>query len=113
MRILQRRSAYLALLLILACSLLGGLHGAPGRAVAAASDADLQDSLRLFTRVLSAVEANYADPVNVDKAIYNGAIPGMLRTLDPHSNFFDPKLYQLMREDTAGRYYGVDRKSVV
>ena len=37
------------------------------------------------------VEQNYADPVNPDKAIYNGAIPGMLHVLDPHSNFFDPK----------------------
>ena len=29
--------------------------------------------------------------MNPDKAIYNGAIPGMLHVLDPHSNFFDPK----------------------
>ena len=39
------------------------------------------------------VEQNYAEPVSPDKAIYNGAIPGMLRVLDPHSNFFDPKSY--------------------
>ena len=29
----------------------------------------------------------------------NGAIPGMLHTLDPHSNFFDPKAYAAMRDD--------------
>ena len=40
------------------------------------------------------VEQNFADQVKPDKAIYKGAIPGMLRTLDPHSNFFDPKDYQ-------------------
>ena len=31
----------------------------------------------------------------------------MLRTLDPHSNFFDPKDFQLLREDQRGHYYGV------
>src|SRR6202021_1565068 len=53
---------------------------------------------------------NYAEPINGDKAdtaIYDGAIPGMLRVLDPHSNFYDPKAYAKMREDQRGRYYGV------
>src|SRR5207237_1458884 len=31
----------------------------------------------------------------------------MLRTLDPHSNFFDPRDFQLLREDQKGHYYGV------
>jgi carboxyl-terminal processing protease len=65
------------------------------------------ENLKKFTDVYSLVEQNYAEPVNVDKAIYNGAIPGMLRVLDPHSNFFDPKAYRLMREEQRGRYYGV------
>jgi carboxyl-terminal processing protease len=30
--------------------------------------------------------------VDSDKAVY-GAIDGMLRTLDPHSKFFDPKAF--------------------
>jgi carboxyl-terminal processing protease len=53
------------------------------------------------------VEQNFADPVDPDKSIYNGAIPGMLRTLDPHSNFFDPKAFQLLKEDQKGHYFGV------
>ncbi len=56
------------------------------------------------------VEQNYAEPINGDKAdtaIYDGAIPGMLRVLDPHSNFYDPKAYARMREEQHGRYYGV------
>ena len=53
------------------------------------------------------VEQNYAGTVNPDKAIYNGAIPGMLHVLDPHSNFFDPKSYSLLREEQSGKYYGV------
>jgi len=67
----------------------------------------VRESLKQFTEVYSVVEQNYAEPVNADKAIYNGAIPGMLHVLDPHSNFFDPKAYALLREDQRGKYYGV------
>ncbi len=70
-------------------------------------DSDVSDSLKQFTQVYDVVEQNYAEPVNPDKAIYNGAIPGMLHVLDPHSNFFDPKSYSLLREDQRGKYYGV------
>jgi carboxyl-terminal processing protease len=76
-------------------------------AAAPGGDSDVRDSLRQFADVYSLVEQNYAEPVNADKAIYNGAIPGMLHVLDPHSNFFDPKSYALLREDQRGKYYGV------
>jgi carboxyl-terminal processing protease len=87
-------------------ALLGGLYGQPVRATPSGSD-DFQDSVKQFTRVLSVVQRDYADPVDVDKAIYDGAIPGMLHSLDPHSNFFDPKQYALFREEQQGKYYGV------
>ena len=103
----ERRLYLSACLVVVGCALLGGWFGGPSRAASATADADIENSLRLFTKVLNAVETNYADPVNEDKAIYNGAIPGMLRTLDPHSNFFDPKTFSLLREEQQGRYYGV------
>src|SRR5207302_10917477 len=68
---------------------------------------EIPDNLKSFTQIYSLVEDNYADPVSPDKAIYNGAIPGMLHVLDPHSNFMDPKAYALLREDQRGKYYGV------
>jgi len=83
------------------------------RKVGAQSSADesqLRDNLKSFTNVYALVEQNYAEPINgekADTAIYDGAIPGMLRVLDPHSNFYDPKAYARMREDQHGRYYGV------
>jgi carboxyl-terminal processing protease len=70
-------------------------------------DGDVRESLRSFTDVYDVVQQNYAEPVSPDKAIYNGAIPGMLRVLDPHSNFFDPKSYAALREEQRGKYYGV------
>ncbi len=71
------------------------------------SDSDVRESLKQFTQVYETIEQNYADPVNPDKTIYNGAIPSMLHQLDPHSNFFDPKSYSALREEQRGKYYGV------
>ena len=89
-----------------ASALLGGLYGPTVRATTDSSN-DLQDSVKNFSNVLAVVQQNYADKVSVDKAIYDGAIPGMLHVLDPHSNFFDPQQYSQFREEQEGRYYGV------
>jgi carboxyl-terminal processing protease len=102
----SRRGIILLTAVLAISALLGGWFGPTVRATAAGSS-DMQDSVKSFTRVLSIVERNYADPVDVDKAIYDGAIPGMLRVLDPHSNFFDPRQYALFREEQQGKYYGV------
>jgi carboxyl-terminal processing protease len=102
----SRRGIILLTAVLAISALLGGWFGPTVRATAA-SGSDMQDSVKSFTRVLSIVERNYADPVDVDKAIYDGAIPGMLRVLDPHSNFFDPRQYALFREEQQGKYYGV------
>lgn len=101
------RSLVLVFAVILACGGLGALFGQRVGNGAPSSDADVQDSMREFTQVYNVVEQNYAETVSPDKAIYNGAIPGMLRVLDPHSNFFDPKSYSLLREEQRGKYYGV------
>jgi len=102
----SRRGIILLTAVLAISALLGGWFGPTVRATAAGSS-DMQDSVKSFTRVLSIVERNYADPVDVDKAIYDGAIPGMLRVLDPHSNFFNPHQYALFREEQQGKYYGV------
>ncbi|HEY7098310.1 MAG TPA: S41 family peptidase [Terriglobales bacterium] len=104
----SRRSLFLVVFILLMCGFLGMLFGQKLNPAASTSgDTDVRESLRQFAQVYDVVEQNYADPVNADKAIYNGAIPGMLHVLDPHSNFFDPKQYALLREDQRGKYYGV------
>ncbi|MDP9171173.1 MAG: S41 family peptidase [Acidobacteriota bacterium] len=109
----KRRSFFFIPLLVLICALLGGLYGPKVQvASAASSDDDVKTSVQQFTRVYSTVEQNFADPVSADKAIYKGAIPGMLRTLDPHSNFFDPKDFEGLREEQRGHYYGVGMQVV-
>ena len=104
----SRRTLYLAVFVLVTCGFLGMVFGQKiNPAAAPGGDSDVRDSLRQFADVYSLVEQNYAEPVNADKAIYNGAIPGMLHVLDPHSSFFDPKSYALLREDQRGKYYGV------
>src|SRR5450755_2201810 len=103
----SRRSLYVIVLFLATCGFLGVLFAQKNPSVAPSSDNDVRDSLKSFTQVYSIVEENYAEPVDPDKAIYDGAIPGMLHVLDPHSNFFDPKAYSLLKEDQRGKYYGV------
>jgi carboxyl-terminal processing protease len=95
---------------IILCSVAGGIFGPGLRGVSAASsglEEELKASSKLFTSVYALVEDNFAEKVTADKGIYKGAIPGMLRTLDPHSNFFDPKDFQSLRDDQQGHYFGV------
>jgi carboxyl-terminal processing protease len=102
----ERGGALLVLGVLFFSAILGGLYGPPVRATPSGVS-DLQTSIRSFTRVLSVVQQNYAVPVDTDHAIYDGAIPGMLRVLDPHSSFFDPRQYALIRENQRGKYFGV------
>ncbi len=105
------RRVLIALVLFLGISALAGSFISQKVDAQSASDEPvLRDSLHAFTDVYAIVEQNYADHLDadhVDKAIYDGAIPGMLHTLDPHSNFYDPKAFANMREEQHGRYYGV------
>ncbi len=103
----SRLSVLFVILVMLVCGSLGALFGQRLGSAPPASDDEIRENLRVFTQVYNVVEQNYAEPVIADKAIYNGAIPGMLRVLDPHSNFFDPKSYSLLKEDQRGKYYGV------
>src|SRR5882672_90153 len=102
----ERRGLVIVLGVLLLSAVLGGIYGPNVRATTASAD-DYQTAVREFTRVLDVVQNNYADNVDVDKAVYQGAIPGMLRMLDPHSSFFDAKQFTLLREDQRGKYYGI------
>ncbi len=67
-------------------------------ASASAFGQDLETEIRNFTEVYAAVEREAADPVDPAKAIYDGAIPAMLRPLDPHSVFFDPDQFEQLQK---------------
>lgn len=67
---------------------------------------DRYEYLELFNRVLQFVKANYVDEVKM-KTLVEGAIKGMLETLDPHSNFLPPDVYKDMQIDTSGKFGGL------
>jgi carboxyl-terminal processing protease len=105
-----RRALFTVVLFFSVCAAVGSLLQRRVGAQSSQDESQLRDSLKSFTNVYALVEQNYAEPIQGDKAdaaIYDGAIPGMLRILDPHSSFYDPKAYAKMREDQHGRYYGV------
>jgi carboxyl-terminal processing protease len=105
-----RRALFTLILFFAVCAVVGSVLQRKVGAQSSEDESQIRDSLKSFTNVYALVEQNYAEPIQGDKAdiaIYDGAIPGMLRTLDPHSNFYDPKAYAKMREDQRGHYYGV------
>src|SRR5258708_36895654 len=105
----QNRRGFVVIFTVLAASAVcGWIYGPSVRATSTSAE-DTQSSVREFTTVLDVVQSNYAEAVDVDKEVYQGAIPGMLRVLDPHSNFFDARQFALLREDQRGKYYVVGR----
>ena len=61
-------------------------------------DESLDAQLQRFLDVYSVVEANNADPIDPKAVFYDGVLPGMMRTLDPHSSFLNPDQYESLRE---------------
>lgn len=70
-------------------------------AAAMAAD-DLDSEMKSITQTYALVEQNAAEPISSEQAFYQGAIPGLLRRLDPHSIFFDPGQFeQLQKLETS------------
>jgi carboxyl-terminal processing protease len=79
--------------------------GALGSSLLARQD-EVAQQYRIFTSALDAVSKEYVDELPPERLVY-GAIDGMLKQLDPHSSFFDPRSYRQLRERQHGSYYGL------
>jgi carboxyl-terminal processing protease len=64
------------------------------------------EELKTFSEVLTQVQRNYVDETKV-KDLVQGAIRGMLSTLDPHSAYMTPEMYKEMQVETKGEFGGV------
>src|SRR6516225_10218111 len=69
-----------------------------GSAVAADSVDDLAKELKKLVDVFSIADREAADAASPDALFYQGAIPGMLKVLDPHSIFFDPGQFEQLKQ---------------
>jgi len=90
---------------VLAVALSAVAGGVLGSNLLARQD-EVSQQYKIFTAALNAIEREYVDTVPSDRLVY-GAIDGMLKTLDPHSSFFDPRSYRQLRERQQGTYFGL------
>ncbi len=67
---------------------------------------DAYDNIEAFANVLTIVQKHYVDEVPTDQLI-DGAINGMLTSLDPHSAYLTPELYKELQVDTRGSFGGL------
>jgi len=74
-----------------------------GRSIAAV---ETYDKLKVFAEVLSQLEKNYVEPVDSTKLV-DGALQGMVNTLDPHSAYMPPDVYKEIQVDTKGEFGGL------
>jgi len=64
------------------------------------------ESLKVFSEVLSLIEATYVEKVS-SKNLIEGAIHGLVKTLDPHTSYLPPDAYQEMKVQTSGKFGGL------
>lgn len=70
------------------------------------SNEDIYKELELFGDAITTVEANYVEETKPKDMIY-GALKGMLRSLDMHSDFLTPQQYEDIKVDTGGEFGGI------
>lgn len=90
--------------LLLACVALVCIGNFPG--VSGGGDDDLSASVKLFTRAVALGRQNFVEEVDSKSLIY-GALKGMIGSLDDHSQFMDPEMFQEMQVDTEGKFGGL------
>lgn len=81
---------------------------APRRARSRAATDAAADLEQDFSQALSIIEDNYVDGKKLDyNNVFKSSIIGMLRTLDPHSNYFDRDEFDELKTDQRSEYFGI------
>ncbi|MCX5857945.1 MAG: S41 family peptidase, partial [Deltaproteobacteria bacterium] len=94
--------------LILAVCLFSGLSlwGLSTASPAVALDRQTYKNLKIFNEVLDMVQKNYVEPIE-QKTLIQGAINGMMKSLDPHSSFMTADMYKELEVETRGSFGGI------
>jgi carboxyl-terminal processing protease len=64
------------------------------------------ENLKIFSEVLSLIESSYVEKID-NKAIIEGAIHGLVKTLDPHSSYMPVEAFKEMKIQTSGKFGGL------
>jgi carboxyl-terminal processing protease len=99
---MKRSFRITAVVLFTLAMVFGGMLG--DRVLALTDEA--RDHLRLYTELVNVAHERYGAPVAYRDLVFS-SIQGMIRTLDPHSNFLPPEAYTGMREKQASSFYGL------
>lgn len=67
---------------------------------------DRYSDLQLFAKVMNLIQQYYVEDVDLKKLIYGG-VKGMLRELDPHTNFLPPDIFKEFESETSGEFGGL------
>ncbi len=91
---------------LIAAFLLGVIVAGPAAFPQKADSTDIFEQLDLLMEVFERIRADYVEPVD-DKKVLQGAIQGMLQSLDPHSSYLPPKSYDSLQFQMEGEYGGL------
>jgi C-terminal processing protease CtpA/Prc len=101
---LQPRHGYLAAGLISGLTL--GVGGTLAFSASAAPGGDEYGKLNVFSSAYAMILSRYVHEIPAEKLI-GAAVRGMVKELDPHCSFYDPKQFKSLKEDNNGQYVGV------
>ena len=99
---LRRPACLLLLLLALALLTVPGL----ARESASKNRKNAYQELEMFANVLTLVQQYYVDETEMPE-LMQGAVDGMLGSLDPHSGYLSPEDYQDLEDETSGSFIGI------
>ncbi len=101
-----REKVLSGLCIVFGAALVFGGRDLPEVSARESGSSNLFEELKVFTDVLSVVKRDYVSDVE-NKKVVEGAIKGMLTTLDPHSGYLDPDFYQDLQVQTKGEFGGL------
>ncbi|HSF19172.1 MAG TPA: S41 family peptidase [Vicinamibacteria bacterium] len=99
---MKKSALAVVLSIVIAGAIVGGLFGSRAQAKVDR----YTEFLRRYTNVLRLVEEEYVSDID-PKELVHASIRGMLRTLDPHSNFLPKQEYTQLQERQQGSYHGL------
>ena len=100
----RRRGSWYVASLIIATLILGFVVGKGWDRTVQATET--YEELKTFSEVLTQIQKHYVEEAKV-KDLVQGAIRGMLSTLDPHSAYMTPEMYKEIQVETKGEFGGV------
>ena len=101
---LKKRVLFVWLFIFIIAS--GGIFIGRWSVTSVSAEGEGYEELRTFTEVMSMIKKYYVEEVKT-KDLVNGAIKGMVSSIDPHSSFMTPEAYKEMQVDTKGEFGGL------